>query len=190
MEEREVEALLERVMDGEPDRFAPLVEAYTPALYNLAYKMLGGSSEATDVVQETFFRAYRDLGRFDGRTRFYSWLCGICVNVCYDAGKRRKRAWEREQPLPEDGADRLPGKGPDAEAAMMAAQDEAGVRGCLGRLPETLRAALLLRYQEDLSLQEVADQLRIGLSATKMRVQRGLALLKECMSRHLAGGVG
>lgn len=188
MQEREVEALLERVLDGEPDRFAPIVEAYTPGLYNLACKMLGGSPEATDVVQETFFRAYRDLGRFDGRTRFYSWLCGICVNVCYDTGKRRKRAWEREQPLPEEGADRLAVDGPDAEAALMAAQDEAGVRRCLGRLPDTLRAALLLRYQEDLSLQEVADQLRIGLSAAKMRVQRGLALLKDCMSARLAGG--
>jgi RNA polymerase sigma-70 factor, ECF subfamily len=189
MEEREVEVLLERVLDGEPDRFAPLVEAYTPALYGLAYKMLGGSSEAADVVQETFFRAYRDLGRFDGRTRFYSWLCGICVNVCYDAGKRRRRAWERERPLPEAGADRLAGSGPNPEAELMAAQDEAGVRGCLGRLPETLRAALLLRYQEDLSLQELAGQLRIGLSAAKMRLQRGLALMKECMSRRLAGSV-
>ncbi len=189
MEEREVEALLERVLDGEPDRFAPIVEAYTPALFNLAYKMLNGSSETTDVVQETFFRAYRDLGRFDGRTRFYSWLCGICVNVCYDTGKRRRRAWDREQPLPEEGAEAIAVHGPDAEASLMAAQDEAGVRRCLGRLPETLRAALLLRYQEDLSLQEVADQLCIGLSAAKMRVQRGLGLMKECMSARLAGGV-
>jgi RNA polymerase sigma-70 factor (ECF subfamily) len=140
------------------------------------------------VVQETFFRAYRDLGRFDGRTRFYSWLCGICVNVCYDFGKRRRRAWEREQPLSEDGGDRLAGSGPNAEEGLVVAQEEARVRGCLGRIPETLRAALLLRYQEDLSLQEVADQLRIGLSAAKMRVQRGLALMKECMSRSLAGG--
>lgn len=189
MEEREVEELLERVLDGEPDRFAPIVEAYTPALYNLAHKMLGGSPEATDVVQETFFRAYRDLGRFDGRTRFYSWLCGICVNVCYDAGKRRRRAWERERPMADDAEDRLAGTGPNAEEELMVAQEEGRVRGCLGRIPDTLRAALLLRYQEDLSLQEVADQLRIGLSAAKMRVQRGLSLLKECMSRKLAGGV-
>ena len=52
--------------DGEPDRFTPIVDAYTPALYNLAFKMMGGPSEASDVVQETFFRAYRDLGKFDG----------------------------------------------------------------------------------------------------------------------------
>lgn len=187
MEEREVQDLLEQVLGGEPDRFAPLVEAYTPALYNLAYKMLGGSPEAGDVVQETFFRAYRDLGRFDGRTRFYSWLCGICVNVCYDAGKRRRRAWERERVL-EDGAEGPAGGELTAEDGLMAAQEEARVRRCLGRVPETLRAALLLRYQEDLSLQEVADQLRIGLSAAKMRVQRGLALMKECLGHSLAGG--
>ena len=189
MEEREVQGLLERVLDGEPDRFAPLVEAYTPALYNLAHKMLGGSTEASDVVQETFFRAYRDLGRFDGRTRFYSWLCGICVNVSYDAGKRRRRSWEREEPMTEGAEERLAGNRLNAEEELIAFQEETKLRGCLGRIPLTLRAALLLRYQEDLSLQEVADQLKIGLSATKMRVQRGLALMKECMSRNLVGGV-
>ncbi len=129
MEEREVRGLLERVLDGEPDRFAPLVEAYTPALYNLAHKMFGGSTEASDVVQETFFRAYRDLGRFDGRTRFYSWLCGICVNVSYDAGKRRRRAWEREEPMAEDAEERLAGNSQNAEEELIASQEETRAQG-------------------------------------------------------------
>jgi RNA polymerase sigma-70 factor (ECF subfamily) len=62
-------------------------------------------------------------------------------------------------------------------------QEEERVRRCLIRLPETLRSALLLRYQEDLSLAEVAAILRVGLSAAKMRVQRGLNLLKQCLER-------
>lgn len=189
MEERVVTALLDRVLDGEPDRFTPIVDAYTPGLYNLAFKMMSGSAEASDVVQETFFRAYRDLGKFDGRTRFYSWLCGIAVNVCYDAGKRRRRAWERERPLSDEAEGMMASDQPNAVDTLVAAQDEAQVRGCLGRVPSTLRAALLLRYQEDLSLQEVADQLRIGLSAAKMRIQRGLTLLRDCMASREPGEV-
>ncbi len=181
MEEREVKMHLDRVLDGEPNHFGPLVEAFTPALYNLAYKMAGGKGEASDIVQETFFRAYRDLGKFDGRARFVSWLFGICVNVCYDAGKRRRRAWERERPLEDEAAEAASPQA-SAQENLMAAQEEARLRVCLQKLPVTLRAALLLRYHEDLSLQEVASHLKVGLSAAKMRVQRGLALLKRCMA--------
>jgi RNA polymerase sigma-70 factor, ECF subfamily len=182
MEERDVTVLLERVLDGEPEGFSPLVAEYTPGLFNLASKMAGGPEEAPDIVQETFFRAYRDLGRFDGRTRFYSWLCGICVNVCHDARKRRQRAWRRERPMADGRGDEMEASAPTAAEDLLRAQDEGRLRRCLGLLPETLRAALLLRFQEDLSIQEVAQQLRIGLSAAKMRIQRGLSQMRDCMA--------
>jgi RNA polymerase sigma-70 factor (ECF subfamily) len=180
MEEQEVRDRVRAVLDGEPERFAPLVVAYTPCLYNLASKMTGRREEAAEVVQETFFRAYRDLGRFDGHARFQSWLYGICVNVCYDAGKRRRRE-ARNLPVDEMAVEpRAPSDG-GADGLLAARERGARMRECLTKLPVALRAAVLLRFQEERSFAEVAQDLRIGLSAAKMRVQRGLALLRACM---------
>lgn len=187
MDEREVRERIEEVLAGEGQSFEPIVHALTPALFNLASKMAGPGTEPSDIVQETFLRAYRDLGRYDGRAAFSSWLYGICVNVSYDAGKRRKRAWAREKPLGEEEAT-IANPAPGAEAVLMARQDEGRLRECLGRLPETLRSALLLRYQEDLPLEAVARSLRIGLSAAKMRIQRGLEQLRGLCGNGAPGG--
>jgi RNA polymerase sigma-70 factor (ECF subfamily) len=186
MEEAEVQRRIRAALEGDPERFAPLVEAYTPALFNLAAKMTGSRQEAEEIVQETFFRAYRSLGKFDGRTRFLSWLFGIAVNLCRDAGRRNRRADSAlaVEDLPDGTAS--PGSGP-ADERLAARQEEARLRLCLLRLPEGQREAILLRYQEELSLAEVADALRIGLSAAKMRIQRGLDQLKLCLERREAG---
>ena len=185
MEEAEVQRRIRAALEGNPERFAPLVEAYTPALFNLAAKMTGSRQEAEEIVQETFFRAYRSLGKFDGRTRFLSWLFGIAVNVCRDAVRRNRRAGSASavEDLPDEPASR--GARP-ADEGLAARQEEERLRRCLVRLPETLRPALLLRYQEELSLAEVAEVLRIGISAAKMRIQRGLDQLRRCMERREA----
>lgn len=178
MDDREVTGLVERVLEGDRNSFHPIVEEFTPPLYNLARKMVGSAEEAQDVVQETFFRAYRDLGRYDPSTRFFSWLYGICVHVGYDALKRRRREAGRKDPL-EGMEDRLPDGGSDAHAAYESRQREERLRACLLKLPESQRSALILRYQLDLSLEEVAQVLGVGLSAAKMRIQRGLGALRE-----------
>lgn len=179
MEEWEVQYRLKAVLQGEPERFAAIVETFTPALFNFAAKMTGRREDAGEVVQETFFRAYRDLARFDGRARFLSWLFGICVNICRDQGKARRR----ERPLAtgdarEEAVSPVPAT---FDEQLAARRDEERLRRCLSDLPVTLRAAVLLRYHEDLSLADVARRLKIGLSAAKMRVHRGLDLLRECM---------
>jgi RNA polymerase sigma-70 factor (ECF subfamily) len=188
MDDREAQMLVENVLNGDPESFAPLVRGYTPPLYNLAFKMTGGAEPAAEAVQETFFRAYRDLGKYDGRARVLAWLYGICVNVCYDAGKRRKRSFEREQPIEDAAEASLVSVQPSAEEALASRQEEGWLRGCLGRLPESLRAAVLLRYQEELPVGEVAAQLRIGVSAAKMRIQRGIEMLRALCAEAPRGG--
>ena len=188
MDESEVRERIEEVLAGDGRSFEPIVRTFTPALFNLASKMAGPGTEPSDIVQETFLRAYRDLGRYDGRAPFSSWIYGICVNVSYDAGKRRRRAWEREKPLGDGESEALAHPAPGAEAEILARQEAGRLRECLGKLPETLRSALLLRYQEDLPLEAVAQSLSIGLSAAKMRVQRGLEQLRGLCRDAAPGG--
>ena len=185
MEEAEIQRRVRAALEGHPERFAPVVEACTQALFNLAAKMTGSRQEAEEIVQETFYRAYRSLGKFDGRTRFLNWLCGIAVNVCRDEGKRHRRS-DRSRSVEDLVADPADSGAGAADERLAARQEEARLRRCLLRLPEGQRAAILLRYQEELSLAEVAGALRIGLSAAKMRVQRGLDQLKLCLERREA----
>lgn len=187
MDDREVAMLVARVQEGDAPSFQPIVREFTPPLYNLARKMLSGSEDAADAVQESFYRAYRDIAKFDGRTRFFSWLYGICVNVCYDAGKRRKRHMEREAPLDEGEAAQPEGK-ESALEILESRQIQEALRACLQKIPAPQRAALLLRYQEDLSVDEVAQALDIGLSAAKMRISRGLSALQAVCKDSGMGG--
>ncbi len=180
MEEWEVRHRISAVLRGEPERFAPIVEVFTPALFNFAAKMTGRRDDAGEIVQETFFRAYRDLAKFDGRTRFLSWLFGICANICYDHGKKRRRQ-SRTVPVDSVREDMLSGPASSATDHVAAGQDERRLLECLSGLPRALLAAVLLRYHEDLPLAEVALRLKIGLSAAKMRVRRGLNLLRACL---------
>lgn len=178
MDDREVARLVNRVLAGERESFHPIVREFTPVLYNLARKMGASADDAMEIVQETFLRAFRDLGRYDSTSRFFCWIYGIGVNVCYDAGKRRKRGAERESPL-DANSELVPAEGPDAQAIYEARQRQVRLRECLGRLPESQRSALLLRYQADLTLEEVSAVLHVKLSAAKMRIQRGLDALRD-----------
>ena len=188
MDDGEVKMRIEEVLAGETGSFEPIVTAFTPPLYNLSCKMMGGHEDAPDIVQETFFRAYRDLGKFDGRAPFSSWLYGICINVCYDSGKRRKRSWERESQIDPDSSEMIPDGEKNVEAEVLAGQMAGRLKNCLQKLPETLRSAVLLRYQEDLPLGDVATALKISLSAAKMRVQRGLDMLRSSCDGLSMGG--
>ena len=184
----EVRIWVEAAQAGDQAAFGLLMERFQRDVYGKAFSIVKNHLDADDVVQETFLRAYRDLGRYDGRAPFSSWIYGICVNVSYDAGKRRRRAWEREKPLGDGGSEALAHPAPGAEAEILARQEAGRLRECLGKLPETLRSALLLRYQEDLPLEAVAQSLSIGLSAAKMRVQRGLEQLRGLCRDAAPGG--
>ena len=66
--------IVERVLNGDRDAYASLVDAYKSAIFNLAFRMTGSDQDADDLAQETFFRAYRNLGQFCPGKRFFTWF--------------------------------------------------------------------------------------------------------------------
>src|ERR671936_2033756 len=77
--------------DGDSDAFRSLVERHGRAVYRLAHRMTGNPQDAEDVVQETFLRAYRQLGRFESRANFGTWVHRIAVNCSIDLIRSRPR---------------------------------------------------------------------------------------------------
>jgi RNA polymerase sigma-70 factor (ECF subfamily) len=174
--------IVERVLKGEREAFAALVDAYKGAIFNLAFRMTDSYQDADDLSQETFTRAYRNLRQFNPRKRFFTWIYTIGLNLIRNHLKKHGRELSRENAArnsPDAGID----QGAQAERDMVQAQESRRLETCLQKLPADLREALVLRFYQDLSFEEIATISDASLSAVKMRVYRGIEQLKQLMER-------
>lgn len=166
--------IVRRVLAGEVEAFALLVERYRPRCARFATQMLGSVEDAEEVVQEAFLRAYRALPTCDP-DRFGAWLFRIVANRCRTARVRRIR---RERVLlADDEALRA--------AAVAHGQDAAAWREeilrALAQLPVEQREAFLMKHVEELSYEEMAEITGAGVSALKMRVKRACDRLRALL---------
>ncbi len=172
--------LVRRVLDGDADAFAGLVARHHARALRLATHVLGSREDAEDAVQEAFLRAYRSLGSYEDRDRFGAWLTRILVNQCRTALTRRARTDGRTVPLADwDWAD-------EPETAEEHPADRAALREELQRALATLdpaqREAVVLKFADDLTYEEIATMTGASVSALKMRVQRACRRLRAVLS--------
>jgi RNA polymerase sigma-70 factor (ECF subfamily) len=169
--------LIVRSGEGDQDAFRELVERYQGAVYNLAYRMLGGAEEAEDAAQEIFIRVYRQLARYDASRRFSTWVLAIATNHCIDQLRRRRlQLVPLEDVIPWARAREA---GPEREALDRESRDE--VQALLSRLPEKYRAPLILRYWQDLSCAEIAEILSVPEGTVKTQLHRARKALGRLM---------
>ncbi|MCK8604188.1 RNA polymerase sigma factor [Desulfoferrobacter suflitae] len=167
------------ILDGNPQAFGILISTYERPIYSLFLRMTGCTETSADLAQETFMQAYEKLDQFDPRRRFFSWLYAIGLNKARDYLRRQKAA--RETPLEDCQANTGNDAGSDIRKEIQDRIDGARILQVLTLLPLEYREALVLRYQRDLSMKEIAQALGMSVSGAKMRVHRGLAMLREIM---------
>ncbi len=177
-------ALVELVLNGDQDIFAVLVERYKDAVQNLAYRMLGNVTEAEDVTQETFVRAYTQLATYKSVHKFSTWLLSIASHLAIDQLRRR-----RFLALPLEDVPFLEwivdvGVGPEQSALQGEQQDEIQVH--LQRLPSKYRAVIILRYWYDFSYEEIANALNLTPALVKARLHRARELLARYIQQKSA----
>ncbi len=167
--------LVELVLAGEQNAFEVIVERYKDAVQNLAYRMLGNSTEAEDVTQEVFVRAYTQLATYKPAHKFSTWLLSIASHLAIDQLRRRRfLALPLEDvPFLEWMADL--GIGPEQSALQGEQQDE--IQTYLQRLPGKYRAVIVLRYWYDLSYEEISTALNLTPALVKARLHRARELL-------------
>jgi RNA polymerase sigma-70 factor, ECF subfamily len=167
--------LVELVLAGEQDAFEMLVVRYKDAVQNLAYRMLGNPTEAEDVTQEVFVRAYTQLATYKPAHKFSTWLLSIASHLAIDQLRRRRfLALPLEDvPFLEWMADL--GIGPEQSALQGEQQDE--IQAYLQRLPSKYRAVIVLRYWYDLSYEEISTALNLTPALVKARLHRARELL-------------
>ena len=176
------EVVIARVRAGERDAFRLLVDRHSRSIFRLAYRMVGNESDADDVVQDTFLRAFRQLERFESRANFGTWLYRIAVNCSLDLLRQRpKRAAEPEREDDQEPAAE-PDLSPSPERLAYSAEVQAKVGAALGTLSPSERAAFLLRHFEGHSIEEIGRVLGLRTSATKHTVFRAVRKMREALS--------
>jgi len=174
--------LVELVLNGDQDVFAVLVERYKDAVQNLAYRMLGNTTEAEDVTQEAFVRAYTQLATYKPVHKFSTWLLSIASHLAIDQLRRR-----RFLALPLEDVPFLEwivdvGASPEQTALRGEQQDE--IQLYLQRLPSKYRAVIVLRYWYDFSYEEIAAALNLTQPLVKARLHRARELLARYMQQN------
>ena len=170
--------------EGDLRAFERLILKYQKRIVANCRFMTRDESEADDLAQETFVKAFFGLRRFEGRSSFRHWLQRIKVHHCLNHMKKqegKKRVPIEDSSMEEAEELQVP---PSAYAEFEAADDRRRITKILESLPETLRIPLVMRDMDDMSYEEIASSLSIGLSAVKMRIKRG----REEFRRRYEGG--
>lgn len=167
---------LSKALQGDEEAFAALVELYQTPVFNLCYRMLGDAQEAEDAAQETFWRAYQALKRYDPARPFITWLLSIAAHYCIDQQRKRRLPMVDLEILPEET---IPDASPNPERTVNQREQERMLRGLLNQLNPQDRAAVIMRYWYDLSEVEIAESLSLSVSAVKSRLHRARLLLAK-----------
>ena len=185
MDATEAAAVLARARQGDSDAFRALVETHSRQVFRLAFRMTGNEQDAEDVVQESFLRAYRQLGRFESRANFGTWLYRIVSNCSVDLmrSKQARHDQVRGDSLDQEGAVELPAaNSADPERQAQSAEIDRRVQNALRDLSPLERAAFTLRHYEGRSIEEICETLGLGTSAAKHSVFRAVKKLRTALA--------
>lgn len=163
-----------QAQQGSDEAFTRLVETYQTPVYNLCYRMLGEPEAAEDAAQETFLRAFQHLHRYDRKRPFATWLLSISAHYCIDRLRRRKFVmFSMDEEDDAGNTFELPDPdSPDPESESVRSETRDRIQAMLKHLDGTDRAAIIMRYWYDFSEAEIADSLRLTVSAVKSRLHR------------------
>lgn len=179
-------ATVARVRAGDEEAFGLLVERHSRHVFRVAYRMTGNEQDAEDVVQETFLKAYRQIARFESRSRFGTWLYRIAINCAHDMLRQRPKGTTTsvdadETTLSYETSRAAGGSPPDLDRVVFSAEVQQRVSETLSSLSENERAAFVLRHYEGLSIEEVGQTLGLRTSATKHSIFRAVQKMRRAL---------
>jgi RNA polymerase sigma-70 factor (ECF subfamily) len=175
------EEVVARVVDGDTAMFEILMRRHNQRLYRVARAILRDDTEAEDVMQDAYVRAYQHLHQFEGRAKFSTWLTRICVHEALARAERRGRFEPIADDLDMDGGPMGYVPSNDRTPEQQASNRELGdllEKAILG-LPETYRTVLIMRDVEEMNTAETAEVLGITEENVKVRLHRARMLLRD-----------
>ncbi|MGD8979441.1 MAG: sigma-70 family RNA polymerase sigma factor [candidate division WOR-3 bacterium] len=166
--------LVQLVKAGEAEPFDELVRRHSVKIHDLCYKILRNYDDASDMAQETFIKAYRKINKFDGRSKFSTWLYRIAVNNCLNYIKKRRPTEEIYDEMMSGGKD-------DPVERYRSKKLREMIYEAVAKLPTVQRAVFTLRTLEDMSYQDVSDILKKPISTIKVNHHLAVKNLRNYM---------
>ena len=162
--------------------FEDVVREHQDAVYGAALRILGDREGALDAANQTFMKAYRSRGSYDPSRPIKHWLLRIAVNEAITIGRARTR--ERARHAPEAEAVELPDRAAPPEAEVLERESRDGIRAAVAQLPLLYREVIVLRYFNELSVDEVAALLGRPSTTVGVQLLRGRQLLRKALEGH------
>lgn len=172
------EELVARIVENNDTLlFGVLYDRYDKMVYNKCYGFAGSQDEAEDLTQDVFLQLFIKLASFKGMSKFSTWLYSFTYNFCANYVNRNKQRKMSNNSVPMDSVDyKLSEEVPDAQILEMQAST---LKMALEQIAPEDKSLLLLKYQDDASIKELAILYDLGESAVKMRLKRAKAKLAE-----------
>ncbi len=180
-----VKKRIKQVKKGDQNAFGEIVEIYKNKVYQICYRMLGNRHEAEDAAQEAFIRAFVNIHTFNQDLKFSTWLFRIATNLCIDKIRKKKPDFYLDAEV--SGTEGLTlysqiaseTELPEDELESLELQEE--VQKQILKLPDKYRTVIVLKYIEELSLNEISEILNLPLGTVKTRIHRG----RDCLRQQL-----
>jgi RNA polymerase sigma-70 factor (ECF subfamily) len=173
------EAVVARVLAGEPRLFELLMRRYNRRLFRVARAVLRDDGEAEDVVQDAWVRVYAHLAEFEGRARFSTWATRICLHEAFARARRARRTEPVESP---EESQETTMSTPTPEQHASDAELRRVLEQAIDELPETFRTVFVMRTVDGMSVAETAECLGINEETVKTRAFRARALLQRVLA--------
>lgn len=180
------EAAIELVLNGNAQAFSEIVDRYRDFVFGMALRFTGDRSDAQDVSQEIFLRIYGNLHRFNGKSKFSTWLYRISYNLCIDWTRKHRR--DRHTAGFEDIGQEIADSRAGPEDAYLEAQRRRELQNAINGLKEKYRNILILFYFQGLAYETIGEILKIPVKTVETRLYRARKQLRSELTGLPEGG--
>jgi RNA polymerase sigma-70 factor (ECF subfamily) len=163
-----------------------VMQRHGASVYRFCREALRDAALAEDVHQQIFIQVHRDLASFHGRSALRTWVFGIARHRVLDAAKSRRRA---EAHIDGNDASQVPDPRPSPGERIDDGRLRAALVDCLGQLREPIRAAVLLRFQQGFTFEDMAEVCRERPGTLQAKVTRALPVLRTCIENRTGGSL-
>lgn len=179
--------LVTRAKDGDQKAYAELMQRYKDSIYFMTLKMVNNKDDAMDRTVETFAKAFENIDRYKPEFAFSTWLFRIATNNCIDFIRKRKLNVVSIHTMGDDEGDDRPlqikSDTLNPEEASIKKQQNEAIRNIVDKLPSRYKTLIILRYFDELTYEEISEQLDLPLGTVKAQLFRARDLLSNVLNK-------
>jgi RNA polymerase sigma factor (sigma-70 family) len=179
--------LVIRAKDGDQKAYAELMQRYKDSIYFMALKMVNNKDDAMDLTVETFGKAFENIEKYKPDFAFSTWLFRIATNNCIDFIRKKRLNVVSLQSISEEDKDekqlQIASDTLNPEQTSIKKQESEKLKSIVDQLPQRYRTLIILRYYDEQSYEEIAQQLDLPLGTVKAQLFRARDLMSNIMNR-------